>query len=187
MTLNAQDLWTREDACSVKALRTLVPEGSKLLGALELPEAGFLAARWQDGQRSLVYLKALKMLLVLDAQASEAAKGVEIHRFESLTALLPEGSAKPEFLREVDLIGAAAGDWTVWFHRDKASAQSAVSFIIPKGPETRFLVTGLAPGAWDVWHDGWREEFPLRVAPEAGAAFWKGLRGSYFLRRQTGQ
>jgi hypothetical protein len=190
MTREYLALRDRADACTLAALRTLMPQQANLLGHVESKELGFLAARFDPGQRSVVYLKGPRTLLIFDFGKVEIpeVESVDVVTLSpQLTALTPAGGARPKLWEEVDLLGAEMGDTLVWFHRNRNSIASAVSFLLPKGPEAQLLVTGLAPGAWDIWHDGWLDEGPLRVQPEAGAALWTSARGSYFLRRQSAQ
>jgi len=46
----------------------------------------------------------------------------------------------------------------------------------------KFLIIGLAPGAWEIWRAGMRELEDGAVAPESGVLYFEGKPGSYFLR-----
>ena len=192
------------DPCSRAALRNLLPEGAKLLASYSSADAGFLAGQFSAGgsvksQRSIIHVKAAATTLILDwvipgvnygpwQWTHDAVDGLESVVLRSdpwLLAFRPKDAAAPRLIPEVDLIGIALPDWYVWFHRDVVSAQSAISFLLPPGAETNFLLAGMAPGAWDVWLDGWVQETPMRVSPEQGAAYWRGKPGSYFFRRQV--
>ncbi len=185
-------------------LRTLLPLDATLLGRYQSQEVSFLAGQFGvggsvKGQRSMVYLKPAQTVLILDwiipgtnagpwQWTYTAPEDLDAHVLMSdpyLITLQPKGHRAPELIREIDLIGVSISGWYIWFHRDVVSAQSAVSFLLEAGDDAQFLLTGLAPGAWEMWQDGWLQESPLRVPPEAGAAYWKGKRGSYFLRRLT--
>jgi hypothetical protein len=69
------------------------------------------------------------------------------------------------------------------FHNETHMAQSAVSFDVEAAGALQFLITGLAPGAWEIWRAGMRELEDGVVAPESGSVRFSGKPGSYFLRR----
>jgi len=83
----------------------------------------------------------------------------------------------------VELAGVRLADRVVLFHADSRSARSAVSFSVEGNGDLKYLVTGLAPGAWEIWWNGWLEDPQGAVEPRAGALYFEGPPGSYFLRR----
>ncbi len=196
------------DGSAVAAVRTdedvraLMPKDCTLLGRYQSDQVSFLAARFGasgalKSQRSVVHLRSLKTTLVMDWMIPGSNLGPWQWIFDPpteaesrvlasdpwLVAVSQRGGRHVELIREIDLTGVRVEDWYVWFHRDVTSAQSAISFLLDKGEDANFLITGMAPGAWEVWLDGWLQESPLRIRPETGAAYWRGARGSYFLRR----
>lgn len=84
----------------------------------------------------------------------------------------------------VELAGVRLADRVVLFHADTTSARGAVSFSVTGGGTLKYLVTGLAPGTWEVWWNGWLEDPQGFVDPKAGALYFEGPPGSYFLRRR---
>lgn len=83
----------------------------------------------------------------------------------------------------LDLAGAMCDDFAVFFHSDSRSATSAVSFVVETSGMLRYLITGLAPGAWQVWRDGWLLDPVRSVRRESGTLYFSDRAGSYFLRR----
>ena len=84
-------------------------------------------------------------------------------------------------LRGIDLVGACWRDWVVLFHAGLTVAHSSVSFDAGRG--RKYLVTGLGPGSWDVWRDGWLDEMGLPVRPAEAALRFDGEPGSFFIRK----
>jgi len=85
----------------------------------------------------------------------------------------------------LDLAGAALGDTAVLFHTEASSARSAVSFDSSETGGRRYLITGLAPGTWEVWRNGWLLDLDGRVMPQAGCLYFEERPGSYFFRRRA--
>ena len=84
----------------------------------------------------------------------------------------------------VVLAGIQTGDWAVLFHADNRSASSSVFFFSNGKRKLKHLVTGLAPGAWDIWLNGWLEEGAGTVGRESGALYFENAAGNYYLRRR---
>ncbi len=163
----------------VKTLRSRLGEeaaSARLLGFDTGPGYAFLAAditagRPQTARRSLVVLNGA--LVTFDLLVATGA--VPRRR---LDAALPA-----EEISSIDFAGVRLASWVVLFHTESASARSAVSFEVKGDGPLKFLVTGLAPGAWDIWRNGWLEDTSAFVSPQAGALYFEGRPGSYFLRR----
>lgn len=83
----------------------------------------------------------------------------------------------------VDLAGARAGEWLVLFHTDSQPAGSSVAFYLAGTERARVVVTGLAPGAWEVWRNGWVVEAAGLVRAPEFVLYFEGEAGDYFLRR----
>jgi hypothetical protein len=83
----------------------------------------------------------------------------------------------------VDLEGVVAGEWAVFFHNEPFLARAGLSFAAEKPRELRLLVTGLAPGVWELWRDGWLDCPEIRVRPQHCAAYVAIAGGRYFLRK----
>lgn len=91
--------------------------------------------------------------------------------------------SRVEEISTIDLAGVRIGDWIVLFNADNHSAASGVYFTIEGDRVVKCLLTGLAPGRWEIWRNGWREDSGPDVAKEAGALYMEGKPGSYFVRR----
>jgi hypothetical protein len=107
--------------------------------------------------------------------------------FLNLLQFVDPGAATPLPAGEVssvELAGVRLADRVVLFHADTTSARGAVSFSVTGGGTLKYLVTGLAPGTWEVWWNGWLEDPQGFVDPKAGALYFEGPAGSYFLRRR---
>ncbi|MFN7920005.1 MAG: hypothetical protein U0Q16_07910 [Bryobacteraceae bacterium] len=94
-----------------------------------------------------------------------------------------EDEHAPPDIDSLDFAGVRWRDWAALFHAEKRAAQGAVSFRVMGSSELRFLITGLAPGHWEIWRDGWIEETGWHVEPRKGLLHWRGRPGSFFLRR----
>ena len=81
-----------------------------------------------------------------------------------------------------ELAGLRLGSLVILFYTETHMARSAVSFDVAGPPEIKFLIVGLAPGAWEIWRAGMRELDDGAVAPESGVLYFEGKPGSYFLR-----
>jgi len=90
-----------------------------------------------------------------------------------------------EEVSSLELAGVRLADRVALFHAETTTARSAVSFRV-EGTETlKYLVTGLAPGDWEIWWNGWLEDPQGFVEPRSGALYFEGPAGSYFLRRRS--
>ncbi len=83
----------------------------------------------------------------------------------------------------MDLAGVRIGDRVVAFYTESHMARSAVSFDVDGAGALKFLVTGLAPGEWEIWSGGMLDTPDAEVRPETGALRFESRPGSYFLRR----
>jgi hypothetical protein len=155
------DWWTMD------ALRPLCGEG-KAVGHYygpdpKAPQIAFLAVKQGDTTRSAVRYKSAAQIT-----------------YDLKELIAPEGAEKLSF---PELEGAIYEGWVVLFHNEANSAAGAVFFKLEADRSYKILVTGLAPGRWEIWRDGWREEHTALVHPSAGATQLDGPKGTYFLRR----
>ncbi len=90
-----------------------------------------------------------------------------------------------EFVGSVDLAGVRAGEWVILFHNEVRSAREPQFFFVEREGPVKCLVGGLAPGAWELWHNGFVKDPSLEVSPRAGALYFEGLAGNYFFRRYS--
>jgi hypothetical protein len=82
-----------------------------------------------------------------------------------------------------DLAGVRVADRVVAFFTETRTARSAVSFDVDGPAMLKFLITGLAPGEWEIWRGGLLENLDGTVPPEKGALAFQDSPGNYFLRR----
>ncbi|HWQ55938.1 MAG TPA: hypothetical protein VN442_19775 [Bryobacteraceae bacterium] len=91
-----------------------------------------------------------------------------------------------ELIWTIDLAGIRMGDRVVLFHPGSHVAHQPVFFDVDEGELLKCLVTGLAPGFWDLWWRGWLEQPDLQVAPGEGVLYFESPKGGYYLRRRNG-
>jgi hypothetical protein len=83
----------------------------------------------------------------------------------------------------IELAGVRIADRVVAFYTETRMARSMVSFDVDGPEKLQILVTGLAPGEWEIWYAGMLDTPDAEVKPEAGALYFEGRPGGYFLRR----
>jgi len=113
----------------------------------------------------------------IEVLANRTAEPVFMHVLRTVPG--PEASPVSGF----ELAGARMGDWVVLFHTESRTARSPLSFETLGGEKVRVLLTGLAPGAWELWRNGWLEDPDGVVRPEAAALYFEARPGDFFLRR----
>lgn len=168
MDLFAHPRWWR-----LENLRGLYgPEAVPLAHAFgpstEAPEWAFLACDVKGARHSLAAFGRLRALVRYEYGERES---LEVTGFPA-----------PERIRDLDLAGARLGGTVALFHREISPARSAVSFHVDAPGKLKYLVTGLAPGSWDLWFQGFRED-SLTVKPREACLYFEGEAGGYFLRR----
>jgi hypothetical protein len=139
----------------------------------EKPDIAFLAADVNNVTRSVVVLRA-SAAVVSFAAAGEGRP--EAPRVSAATA------PKTEPIESMDLAGVCVGEWALLFNIEPRATRGAVWFETAGAAKHRALVTGLAPGQWDIWRNGWLVEQGAIVRPTAGALYFEGPAGTYFLR-----
>lgn len=95
-------------------------------------------------------------------------------------------ASKPIAVSEVrgpDLTGIRLGDWVLLFHTEAMAAGSPQSFEVLEGERLHFLVTGLVPGIWEIWRNGWLEQMDGMVRAGTAVLEFEGRPGHYFLRK----
>ncbi len=103
----------------------------------------------------------------------------------TLRVLQPAHQAAPwRAVESVEMAGVRLAGWVVLFHAAPTSARTAVSFAAGGPTPLKILTGGLSPGMWDIWRNGWLEDNLAAVAPRAGALYFEGRPGSYFLRHR---
>ena len=192
------------------ALQQFLGPGLQPLGYLAGEYFAFYAAGSDSGasvlRRSVVLLREPATLTTFDIVSADADSALEwqLEPGSASVRVLPLASAvpplgggaaarlhllslgdapRPSAIDSLDFAGWSAAGHAVLFHADTQSARSAVSFEFAASGEQQLLITGLAPGRWDVWRNGWLERMDEIVPPDAGALAFRGRSGSYFLRR----
>jgi hypothetical protein len=146
------------------------------------PEYAFLAAEVSP-QRSVVVLNIgqQRALITCDIAKLETTVATIRYSFENKAEPAPAVND----VASVDLRGVRIANWVVLFHSETYSARSPLSFDVEGTEPLRFLITGLAPGTWEIWRNGWLEDPSGAVGRTSGALYFEGRPGSYFLRRVT--
>ena len=163
----------------IGALRTLLgPEAAagRALGHHFGPDSAshqfaFLAVDASRATRSVVVLRTPAATISFTAPAQGKPEPPRV-----------SGSVKPQPVESMDLVGTRIADWAVLFNIEPRSTRSAVWFETGGGETLTFLLTGLAPGQWDIWCDGWLVEHGAIVRPTSGALYFTGAPGTYFVR-----
>lgn len=93
------------------------------------------------------------------------------------------GSPVPiETISEIDLVGFRLADWVVLFHTGLNTARSAVYFEVQGDGNFHYLITGLTPGDWEVWRNGFLADPQASVSRNSSALYFEARAGNYFLR-----
>lgn len=144
--------------------RVLAPEG-RPVGHWRNSGAAFLAVSVPGGGvQSVVRLNGGKTDIRFDGQVRTDAASVPV--------------------TSLDLAGVIVGDAVVLFHTESGMARSALSFDTGKGGDKkRYVVTGVAPGLWEVWRNGWVVDIGVPVRAGEGVLYFEERPGSYFVRR----
>jgi hypothetical protein len=93
--------------------------------------------------------------------------------------------AETHTISSLDLDGAIAGGTVVLFHTEARLASSAFSFDTGdhRAKTLHFIVTGVAPGVWEVWRNGWVVDDGVAVRSGEAVLSFEERPGSYFVRR----
>jgi len=172
-------------------LKAWFPAGARPVGyAARAGEFGFLAVRDAAALRSVVVLEAAAVAFDLPLCQGKLAWKLE-GRAEVVPVPLQGGallhviapSAPLEKLENLDLAGVRLGGRAILFSTETSLARGAVSYLVKGSGLMRHLVTGLAPGNWQIWWNGWLEDPGRAVEPGAVSLEFEGEAGKYFLRR----
>lgn len=148
---------------SVKSMLTALPAGAKPV------------VHWHDGKAAFL-------------AGHVAGSGIHsvVRLDEGRTELrYPGPLTKGSPITSLDLDGVQTGATVVLFHTEPHLASSALSFDTAKTEESRlqFILTGLAPGMWEVWRNGWVVEPGVPVRAGEAVLVFEERPGSYFIRR----
>lgn len=150
---------------SVESMLAVLPPKAKTVAHWRRADAAFLAAS-TDGKR-------VQSVVRLDGGRTEIHYPGELGRIRgrSLTSL--------------DLEGVQTARTVVLFHTEPHLASSALSFDTGRdnAASLQFIVTGIAPGMWEVWRDGWVVDIGVPVRAGEAVLWFEGRPGSYFIRR----
>lgn len=133
----------------------------------DAPEYAFFACDVNGARRSLAAFRPARALVTYDYAGQET---LNVYGFPS-----------PERIKDLDFAGARLGGNVALFYRARNPARSSVSFHIDAPDKLKYLITGLAPGSWDIWFQGYLEN-SLDVEPREGSLYFEGDPGGYFLR-----
>ena len=175
---------------SLESLRSLLGGTGKPLGYLQGRGFTFLAVDDSGFKRSLAVMPEVGAIVTFDfaeptpSWTLEPGTKLRHTPLQPLVNVLQWKEAPVENTSNIDMAGARVGNWVVAFHADARSARSPVSFDVEGAQAAlNFLVTGLAPGIWEIWRNGWLVDPDAPVSPQAGALYFEGRPGSYFFRR----
>ncbi len=134
-------------------------------------------ARWEMKGRPEGHVS----VRTLSPAATKIAGGVGARDAAFLNVISLGPSTPAAYIDGVDVAGAEVTGWVVLFHTEPQVAQSALSFRVRGSEHRKFLLTGLAPGMWEIWHNGWLVE--PQVVKRSFVLYFEGSAGDYFLRR----
>lgn len=132
------------------------------------PDYDFFACDIKGSRHSVATFRPIRATVIYDY--AEGKESLDIRGF-----------ASPERIKDLDFAGARLGSYVALFHRAANLARSSVSFRVDAPGRLKYLVTGLAPGDWDIWFQGFREN-TLTVNPREACLYFEGDPGGYFLR-----
>jgi hypothetical protein len=176
----------RLGATGLETLRALAGPQARALGQDRTDDYAFLAVKAApDVIREFLFFPSQRAVVEYDIGAV-TWKLVGTGKVQALTPelhLIQSGERQtPGKIVSEELAGFRLGEWAILFYTEAHMAQTAVSFDVEGPPKMKFLIAGLAPGAWEIWRAGMRELEDGTVAPSSGVLFFEGKPGSYFLR-----
>jgi hypothetical protein len=156
-------------------------------------EYAFLAVD-QGGVRRSVVLFRERVMVALDLAEGDAEwQGPK----QAVTALERRGHGETLLLHviaqtparfiaqdTISLVGVRFAERLVMFHAERFSARSPVWFDAEGAANMKCLITGLAPGGWEIWRELYLEDPNGLVRREEGALYLEGPPGRYYLKRQ---
>jgi hypothetical protein len=133
--------------------------------------------------------EAGRLTIIQPRRAKAAARGRDLvvesreSTSDKLFLTLIHTAARPETgeIDSSDLAGVRLGERVILFVAETRMA-TAVSFDVAGPAALKFLIAGMAPGAWEIWRGGFLEITDVTVEKESGALSFEGKPGSYFLR-----
>jgi hypothetical protein len=130
------------------------------------PAAAFIAVHVpQKGVRSIVALNAAERL-----------------RFDGKVTV--ESPSKHEPVSSLDVEGVRLRDYVVLFHTEAGLLRSAFSFDTGDAPgQVKIVVTGVSPGTWEIWRNGWVVDIGVVVRPKEGVLYFEERPGRFFVRK----
>jgi hypothetical protein len=188
-------------ATGLETLRSLAGAPAHPLGSDRTEEYAFLAvtakyAGLQEVMRSWVFLPKLRALIEFDIAALPDPPVPVTWKLEGPGNVLPllakdglylhliqmADRQAPGKIDSEELAGLRLGSLVILFYTETHMSKSAVSFDVAGPASMKFLIAGLAPGEWEIWHAGMRALEDGAVARESGVLYFEGKPGSYFLR-----
>ena len=150
---------------SVEAMRSALPAEARVVAHWRAADAAFLAgAIPKKGIASVVRLRQERTDIRFD--------GERVH-------------GPGQRIDSLDWAGVQTGGFVVLFHTEPSLARSVFSFETAPGASgrLRFVLTGAAPGVWEIWRNGWVVDPGVTVRAGEAVLFFEERPGSYFIRR----
>jgi hypothetical protein len=154
-----------EEWSTLASLRRVFPPEAKPVGHWRNSGAAFLAvSRFGKAVQSVVRLDRGEVEIRFDGHVRTETPSTPV--------------------TSLDLEGVSVADAVVLFYREPGMVRSAISFDTGQGTgKRRYILTGLAPGMWEVWRNGWVVDPGVRVRAGEGVLYFEERPGSYFIRR----
>src|SRR5262245_59239985 len=182
ITVRMADVATlRLGTTGLERLRALAGPKARPLGHDRTAEFAFLAVEAAGAVRQFVFLPSRKALVEYDiAESAERiawkleGAGSVLSPLRDLHLIQTGDRQQPGKIDSDDLAGLRLGEWAILFYTEPRMARSAVSFDVEGPAKMKFLIAGLAPGAWEIWHAGMRAQDDGAVAPQSGVLHFEG-------------
>ena len=150
---------------SVEAMRSALPGDARVVAHWRSADAAFIAGAVPKNRIvSAVRLREGQIEVRFDAQ--------RVH-------------GPGQRIDTLDWAGVQTDDYVVLFHTEPSLARSVFSFETAPGAgaRLRFILTGAAPGIWEIWRNGWVVDPGVTVRAGEAVLFFEERPGSYFIRR----
>jgi hypothetical protein len=172
-------------------LERILGAGGKRIGSGARPgEYAFLCADYAGGRRAAIVLELVgqRVLVAFDLGGKLALEypALAVSRCgETMLVARPAGTPAPEIEEavSVELTGLRIAGRVALLHSEARTWRSPVSYHVRGEGQLKHLVLGLAPGAWELWRDGWLIDPDAAVPPDTRALAFERPAGGFFLRR----
>jgi hypothetical protein len=151
---------------TVESMRSALPPKARIIAQWRGTDAAFLAGNVPGkGVSAVVRINGGKTEIRFDARIYTTAETTPIS--------------------SLDLEGVVAGNAVILFNTESRLISSAISFDTGavRAGSLRFIVTGMAPGMWEIWRNGWVVDIGVPVRAGEAVLEFEERPGSYFIRR----